>query len=85
GVQAGALPDLKGPTRVGLVGGRATLEAGRVVPRDPRYLGRAIVDSRAEVVEGYGFQVMPDYSHLSEEDLVAVLLYLRSLGAETSE
>jgi cytochrome c oxidase subunit 2 len=76
---------LKGPTLVGLVGGRATLEDGRVVPRDHRYLRRAIVDSRAEVVEGYGFQVMPDYSHLSEEDLVAVLLYLRSLGAETSE
>ncbi len=76
---------LKGPTLVGIVGGRAMLEDGRVVPRDHRYLRRAILDSRAEVVEGYGFQVMPDYSHLSEEDLVAVLLYLRSLEAETNE
>lgn len=76
---------LKGPTLVGIVGGAVTLEDGRVVSRDHTYLRRAILDSRAEVVKGYGFQVMPDYSHLSEDDLVSVLLFLRSLGDTAGE
>ena len=71
---------LKGPSLVGIVGETVTLESGRIVARDHRYLRRAIRDSRADVVKGYTFQVMPDYSHLEDDDVVALLLYLRSLG-----
>lgn len=70
----------KGPPLVGIVGRPAELESGRRVARDHRYLRRAIRDARADIVKGYGFQLMPDYGFLEEEDVSAVLLYLRTLG-----
>lgn len=73
---------LKGPPLVGIVGRNVTLESGRIVARDHRYLRRSIRDSRSDIVKGYAFQVMPDYSFLEGEDVDALLLYIRSLGED---
>lgn len=70
---------LKGPPLVGIVGQTVTLESGRIVARDHRYLARSIRDSRSDLVKGYAFQVMPDYSFLDDQDVAALLLYIRSL------
>jgi len=75
---------LKGPPLAGIVGQTVTLESGRIVARDHRYLRRSIHDSRSDIVKGYAFQVMPDYSFLDEEDVTALLLYIRSLADQTS-
>ena len=70
---------LKGPPLVGIVGKPAVLDDGRSVVRGADYLRRSILDSRVQVVEGYRFQVMPDYHHLDADQVKALLLYLRSL------
>lgn len=76
---------LKGPTLAGIVGATVVLEDGRSVTRGHRYLRRAVRDPQAELVRGYSFQVMPEYSHLSEADVVSLLLYLRSLDEAGSD
>lgn len=70
----------KGPPLIDIVGRPVELESGQRVERDHRYLRRAVRDSRADIVKGYRFQLMPDYGFFEEADIAALLLYLRSLG-----
>ncbi|XAL98541.1 c-type cytochrome [Phycisphaeraceae bacterium D3-23] len=74
----------KGPPLVGIVGQRVMLEDESTVERDHRYLRRAIQDSDAQVVKGYRFQPMLDYGFLDDDDVDALLLYVRSLGEGAS-
>ncbi|MFI4859967.1 MAG: c-type cytochrome [Phycisphaerales bacterium JB063] len=76
---------LKGPPLIDLVGRSVLLEDESQVQRDHRYLRRAILDSRAEVVKGYAFQLMPDYGFLSDAEVSALLLYVRSLSDEPAQ
>jgi len=71
---------IKGPSLAGIVGEQVELVDGQTVERDHRYLRRALSKPGAEVVAGYDFVPMPSYDELEEAQVVALLLYLRSLG-----
>lgn len=67
-----------GPTWKGLAGSERTLSDGSTVVADADYLTRAIVDPRAEQVEGYPTQ-MPLYRFFSDQDVADVVAYLQEL------
>ncbi|RPI79811.1 MAG: cytochrome c, partial [Chloroflexi bacterium] len=69
------------PTLVGIFGGQETLEGGESVSVDEAYLLQSIVDPHSQIVEGYS-AVMPDIyeQRLSEEDITALVEYIKSLG-----
>ena len=68
-----------GPTFIGLYGSQVTLAGGSTVVADDEYLRRSITDPEADLVDGYTV-IMPT-SGVSGDDLEAVLLYIRELGA----
>ncbi len=67
-----------GPTWKGLFGSERELEDGSTVVADEDYLKESIVDPNAKIVKGFP-PVMPPYSQLSEEDLQALIEYIKSL------
>ena len=73
---------IKGPPLAGIVGRRAQLVANETAMRDHLYLRRAIVDPRAQVVEGYAFQLMPEHDYFDEQQMQALLIFIRSIPAE---
>ena len=68
-----------GPTFIGLYGSQVTLAGGSTVVADDEYLRRSITDPAAEQVEGY--TLMMPVTNLSDDDIEAVLVYIRELGA----
>lgn len=69
-----------GPSFVGLYGSHVTLTDGSTVVADDEYLRRSITDPGAERVEGYAVN-MPFNADVTEEDIEAVLAYIRELGS----
>ncbi len=68
-----------GPTWKGTYGTQADI-GGKQVPVDAAFIETAIVDPNAQVRSGYG-PSMPSYKgKLSEEDIAAVVEYMKSLG-----
>jgi len=70
-----------GPTFQGIFGRRVTVEKGgekRSLTADTDYLRESISAPAAAVVEGFP-PVMPAYADLAEEDLEAIVDYLRDL------
>lgn len=65
----------------GVTGTTVTLDDGRTVERDDAYLARAIRRPAAERVRG-STQEMPAYDDLSDDDVGALVAYVRSLGRE---
>ena len=68
-----------GPELVGLYGSEVTLADGSTVVADDEYVRRAITDPDAELVAGYAVK-MP-VTGLSDDEVEAVLAYIRELGA----
>jgi cytochrome c oxidase subunit II len=68
-----------GPKLIGLYGSQVTLTDGSTVLADDEYLRRSITDPEADLVDGYTV-VMP-ISGLSDDDIEAVLAYIRELGS----
>ena len=69
-----------GPALYGVFGRQERLTTGDTVLVDENYLRESIVNPIAKVVEGYG-PVMPSYAgRLSEEELTALVVYLKGLG-----
>ncbi len=68
-----------GPTWKGLYGSERELEDGTTVTADEAYLRESIVDPNAKVVKDYQ-PIMPPYSQLSDEDLKALIAYIKSLA-----
>jgi cytochrome c oxidase subunit II len=72
----------KGPSLVGLFGHPAHLAAGQTVNVDEPYLREAILNPNPQNVAGYA-PVMPSYQgQLNEEQILDLIAYIRSLGAE---
>jgi cytochrome c oxidase subunit II len=70
---------VKAPTLAGLYGGRVLLADGSNVTADENYLRESILDSTARVVAGYA-PLMPSFrGQLSEEQLMELLSYIKSL------
>jgi cytochrome c oxidase subunit 2 len=71
--------ELVGPTWLGLFGSQRQLEDGSTVTADEAYLRESILDPEAQVVAGYPM-IMPDaYDFLAQEEIDAVIEYIKSL------
>lgn len=71
-----------GPSLTGLFGSEVELESGETVTADEEYLRESIINPQAKIVAGYS-AVMPTYQgQLSEEEILELVDYLRSLGSE---
>lgn len=68
-----------GPTWQGLYGKRETLADGSTVTVDDDYLRESIVDPTAKIVTDFP-PIMPPYSQLSDEELQALIAYIKSLS-----
>jgi cytochrome c oxidase subunit 2 len=70
----------RAPTMAGLYGSRRALSDGSTVVADDAYLRESILDSTAKIVQGYQ-PLMPSYrGQISEEQLMQVVAYIRSLA-----
>ncbi len=69
----------RGPSLAGIYGGKVTLTTGDSVPVDDAYIRESIVNPAAKVVQGYQ-PVMPTFQGLlSEEQLLDIVAYVKSL------
>jgi cytochrome c oxidase subunit 2 len=76
-------PGAVGPPLAGLFGQTVTLEDGQTVTADENYIRESILLPQEKIVAGYE-PVMPTYEgQISEEQLVQIVSYIRSLGSNT--
>lgn len=74
-------PVVRAPSLDGVYGSVVPLAGGKTVVADERYLRDSIVLPASQIVHGYD-PVMPTYAgSVSEEELMALITYLKSLGA----
>ncbi|MCS7137278.1 MAG: cytochrome c [Candidatus Caldarchaeum sp.] len=72
-------PDLRG-----LYGSTVKLRDGTTVKVDDAYLRESIVDPNKKIVAGYQ-PSMPAYAYLKEDDIKALIAYIKSLKDEKPE
>jgi cytochrome c oxidase subunit 2 len=78
------LPDNKGrgPALVGVFNSMVKLQGGAVVKADEEYLRKSILNPRAQVVDTYP-TIMPTFQgQISEEGLLQIIAYIKSLEKE---
>ena len=74
--------DGRGPTLVGVFGQTVRLQSGEETVVDEGYLRESILRPNAKVVAGYP-PIMPTFQgQISEEDILHILAYIRSLGTQ---
>jgi cytochrome c oxidase subunit 2 len=72
------------PLLEGLYGHKVALQNGQSVTADDAYIRESILNPTAKVVSGYQ-PVMPSFrGRVSEEDLMSLLAYIKSLGTSES-
>jgi cytochrome c oxidase subunit 2 len=72
----------RGPNLTGVFGKPQQMADGSTVTADEAYVRESILNPRAKTVAGFQ-QIMPTYQgQLSEEQLLQLIAYVRSLGAE---
>ncbi|HEY2989490.1 MAG TPA: cytochrome c oxidase subunit II [Candidatus Binatia bacterium] len=72
----------QGPSLVGIFGRPVKLEGGGAVTADEAYIRRSILEPHAQVVAGYK-PVMPTFKGLvSEDGILQIIAYLKSLQKE---
>jgi cytochrome c oxidase subunit 2 len=72
--------DARAPRLAGLFGTRVLLAGGGLVVADEAYLRESILDPEAKVVSGFQ-PIMPKFrGRLTEEDLIQLVAYIKSLG-----
>jgi cytochrome c oxidase subunit 2 len=73
---------VRAPLLDGVFGRPVPLEGGAVVTADERYIRDSILLPMSQVVAGYK-PVMPTFQgHVSEDDLLKLIAYIKALGAE---
>ena len=81
---AAGLPP-RAPALEGLFGAQVALQSGRTVIADETYIRESILDPHARIVAGWQ-PIMPTFKgQISEEQLNALVLYVKSLGEENHE
>ncbi len=71
---------VRAPPLTGLYGQPTPLEGGRVVTADDQYIRDSILDPNRDVAAGYQ-PIMPTYAgQVSEDDLLKLVAYVKSLG-----
>jgi cytochrome c oxidase subunit 2 len=74
--------ELQAPSLHGLFGHQVTLADGSVATVDESYLRESILDPTAKMVPGYQ-PLMPTYKgQLTEEELLQLIIYIKSLDGE---
>jgi cytochrome c oxidase subunit 2 len=69
----------RGPTLAGLFGRQTPLVGGQTVRADEAYIRESILNPQAKLVEGFG-PIMPTFQgQLSEDQLVQLLAFIKSL------
>jgi cytochrome c oxidase subunit II len=72
----------RGPTLVGLFGKEVKLNNGQKVIANEEYIRNSILNPQSQIVEGYQ-PIMPTFKgQVTEEQLVALVAYIKSLGTE---
>jgi cytochrome c oxidase subunit 2 len=67
------------PSLSGLFGGDVSLQNGETVTADEAYIHESILDPKAKVVQGYQ-PIMPEFKdQLSDEELQALVEYVKNL------
>jgi cytochrome c oxidase subunit 2 len=84
--QGGAPSQLgRAPALEGIFGSERQLTGGRTVTADDDYLRESILDPSEKVVDGYQ-PIMPTYKgQVSEEELMRLISYLKTLGGERAQ
>ena len=74
----------RGPSLQGVFGSQVTLAGGEKVTADEGYVRESIFNPTAKVVDGYE-PIMPTYQGLlSEEDVMQLIAYLKSLDGQAA-
>src|SRR5258705_1082589 len=69
----------RGPTLAGLFGRQVRLVGGQTVRADEAYIRESIINPQAKLVEGFG-PIMPTFQgQISEDQLVQLLAFIKSL------
>jgi len=72
----------RGPSLVGILGKTVALQGGRSIVADENYVRESILEPNAKIVSGYQ-PIMPTFKGLvSEEGVMQILAYLKSLKRE---
>lgn len=72
----------RGPSLVGVYNSNVRLQNGQVVKADDAYIRESIVNPRAKIVEKYS-SIMPTFAgQISEEGLLQIIAYVKSLETE---
>ncbi|MFN3330380.1 MAG: c-type cytochrome, partial [Pyrinomonadaceae bacterium] len=72
----------RGPTLVGLFGKEVKLANGQKVIANEEYIRNSILNPQGQIVEGYQ-PIMPTFKgQVTEEQLVALVAYIKSLGTQ---
>ncbi|HEU0208776.1 MAG TPA: cytochrome c oxidase subunit II [Candidatus Udaeobacter sp.] len=70
------------PLLEGLYGKAVPLSNGRIVTADEQYLRDSILQPARDIAAGYD-NIMPSFSgHLSEEELMQLIAYMKSIGTQ---
>ncbi len=72
--------ELVGPTWLGLFGSERQFEDGSTAVADEEYLRAAILQPQSQVVAGYPNVMPAAYTFLSDEELDALVEYIKTLG-----
>lgn len=72
-----------GPSLVGVYGTEVQLQSGATVQADEEYIRESIVEPNAKIVAGYQ-PIMPSFTgQFTDEELMQVVAYVKSLAAST--
>ena len=70
----------RGPTLTGVYGSQQRLTTGQTVLADDEYIRNSILNPTSQIVEGYQ-PIMPTFKgQVTEEQLVSLVAYIKSLG-----
>jgi len=76
---------IRAPRLEGLYGKPVPLQGGQIIRADEKYIRDSILLPNSQVTAGYE-PLMPTYAgHVSEEELLQLISYIKSLGAASSE
>ncbi|HET6568679.1 MAG TPA: cytochrome c oxidase subunit II [Rhodothermales bacterium] len=68
-----------GPTFKGLFGHTVTLQNGQTLTADENYIRESILESTAKIVQGYPPIMPTSYSSLEEDQVTALIAFIKSL------
>ena len=75
----------RGPTLAGLFGRQTQLAGGQTIRADESYVRESILNPQAKLVEGFG-PIMPTFQgQISEDQLMQVLAFIKSLQVENPQ